>query len=183
MVVLGILCQPREIDYYVRAGVLYKGNIYRLWEVAKTNMTDSLDEKLIQLLEKDARQSSEVLAKQLNVSPATVRRRIKRLIQSGVLRMMALVDPDKVGFPLIAVIAFDVAHDRLEAAMQTLADLPEVTWVSTTTGRFDILALVRFRSTEELSTFVQKELPNMEGLRDSETFICLQVKKGRYMPI
>jgi len=146
-------------------------------------MADSIDEKLIQLLERDARQSSEVLAKQLKVSPATVRRRIKKLIQSGVLRIVALVDPQKVGFPLIAIIAFDIAHEKLESVIQMLADRPEVKYVSTTTGRFDVLIQARFRSTEELSDFVQKELPNVEGIRDSETFVCLQVKKGRYIQI
>ena len=146
-------------------------------------MTDSLDVKLIQLLEKDARQSSETLAKQLKVSSATIRRRIKKLIQSGVLRIVALVDPQKVGFPLMAIIAFDIAHEKLDSVIQMLADRPEVKYASTTTGRFDILTLAQFRSTEELSDFVQKELSNIEGLRDTETFVCLRVKKGRYIQV
>ena len=146
-------------------------------------MIDSLDEKLIQLLEMDARQSSEAVAKQLKVSPATVRRRIKKLIQRGVLRIVALVDPQKVGFPLIAIIAFDIAHEKADSVIQILADRPEVKYASTTTGRFDVLVLARFRSTEELSDFVQKELSNIEGLRDTETFVCLRVQKGRYIQI
>ena len=146
-------------------------------------MIDSLDEKLIQLLEMDARQSSEAVAKQLKVSPATVRRRIKKLIQRGVLRIVALVDPQKVGFPLIAIIAFDIAHEKADSVIQILADRPEVKYASTTTGRFDIMTLVRFRSTEELSNFVHKELSNIEGIRDSETFVCLRVKKGHYIQV
>ncbi|MFQ5874857.1 MAG: Lrp/AsnC family transcriptional regulator [Dehalococcoidia bacterium] len=64
-------------------------------------MSDSLDEQLVHLLEWDARQSSEALAKQLQVSPSTVRRRIRKLMQSGILRTVAFVDPTKLGFPLI----------------------------------------------------------------------------------
>ena len=146
-------------------------------------MKDWLDESLVQLLEKDAAQSSEALAKQLNVSAVTVRRRVRRLIQSGVLRIVAVVDPNKVGFPLTAVIAFDVAHDKLDSVTQLLASRPEVQWVSTTTGRFDVLVLVRFRSTNELSDFIQRELVDIEGVRDSETFICLDTKKGHYIQI
>jgi len=146
-------------------------------------MKDRLDERLVHLLEKDAAQSSEALAKQLSVSAATVRRRVRRLIQSGALRIVAVVDPNKVGFPLAAVIAFDVDHDKLDSVTQLLASRPEVRWVSTTTGRFDILVLVRFRSTNELSDFIQRELVDIEGVRGSETFICLDVKKGRYIQI
>jgi len=144
---------------------------------------DSLDEHLVQLLEKDASHTSETLAKQFNVSASTVRRRVRKLIQSGVLHFVAVVDPSKAGFPLTAVIAFDVAPEKLDLVAQKLASYPEVKWVSITTGRFDILALARFRSTSELSSFVQRELANMEGVRDSETFICLDVKEGRYIQI
>ncbi len=140
-----------------------------------------LDEKLIHQLGENARQSSETLAKQLNVSPATVRRRLRKLIRSEIIRVVAVADPVKAGFPLTAVIAFDIAHEKLEVAVQKLAGYSAIKWVATTTGRFDVLALATFRSTEELSDFVQRELVKIEGLRDTETSICLQVKKGRYI--
>lgn len=87
---------------------------------------DGLDERLIHLLENDARQSSEVLAAQLNTSPATIRRRVRKLIQSEVLRIVAVVDSSKVGLPLTAVIALDVAHEKLDSVTQMLVSRPEV---------------------------------------------------------
>ncbi len=147
------------------------------------NTVDTLDEKLLQLLGKDAKQSSEALAKKLNVSPATVRRRVRQLLRNDTLRIVGVGDPQKVGFPLAAIIAIDVAHELLESVLSELAGRPEVKWVSTTTGRYDILALARFRSTDDLSDFMQKTLSQMEGIRDSETFVCLRVAKGRYQPI
>ncbi len=141
---------------------------------------DSLDIKLIQLLGQDARQPSERLAKQLNVSPATVRRRVRKLLKSRVLRIIGEVDPAKVGYRVTAVIAFDVAHEKLDSVTEMLDNSQEIRWLSTTTGRFDIIALAQFSSTDELSNFVQKELSHVKGVRDSETFVCLQVKKGRY---
>ena len=146
-------------------------------------MLDSLDEQLIQLLEEDANRSSEALGKRLKVSSATVRRRTKTLIQNGVLRIMAVTDPSKVGVPLSVVIAFNVAHEKLDSVTRSLADRPEVKWVSTTTGRFDLLIMARFRSTEELASFTQKELAKIEGIRDSETFVCLHVEKAHYLHI
>ena len=146
-------------------------------------MVDKIDEQLVRLLARDGRQNSETLAKQLNLSSATVRRRLRKLLSSDLLRFVGVVDPTKFGLPLAAVITLDVAHDKLESAMEALANRPEIRWVSTTTGRFDIIALARFRSTDGLSHFLTKELAHLEGVRDSETFVCLDVKKGRYVPL
>ena len=144
-------------------------------------MLDSLDAQLIKLLEEDAQRSSEMLGKRLKVSSATVRRRTKKLIQNGVLHIMAVTDPSKVGLPLAVVIAFDVAHEKLDSITKLLASRPEVRWASTTTGRFDLIIIARFSSTEELANFAQKELPKMEGIRDSETFVCLHLEKTHYL--
>ncbi len=146
-------------------------------------MIDSLDKPLIQLLGEDALQSSEALAKQLNVSAATIRRRIRRLVKDGTLRVVAVVDPNKVGLPLAALLALDVPHELLDAVTEQLSDHPEVKWVSTTTGRFNIMALLRSSSTDELAAFMQRELPKLKGIRDSETLICLRVKKGEFIKI
>ena len=146
---------------------------------------DSLDRKLVGLLQEDAGRSSEVMAKQLKVSAATVRRRVRKLIKSRVIRISAIVDPGKVGLPLAVVIAIDVAHDKLDSAIRALTSRPEVIWVSATTGRYDIVALARFSSTDELSRFVQSEMAKVEGVRDSETFICLrmEMKRTHYSPL
>lgn len=144
---------------------------------------DSLDERLIRLLQQNGRQSSDVLAKQLNISSATVRRRIKKLIQSGLMRVVAVVDPEKAGFPFIALIALDVHHNQLDSAMKFLANRPEVTWVSATTGRFDIIISARFPTADDFSKFLRVELAKVEGLKDSESFLCVYVEKGRYIQI
>ncbi len=72
------------------------------------------DEKIFQLLGQDAWQSSEALAKQIGISSATVRRRIKKLVKNGTLRVAAFVDPVKVGEPLGAVIALGAAPDKID---------------------------------------------------------------------
>ena len=146
-------------------------------------MIDSVDEKIIQLLSRDAWQSSESLAKEINVSSATVRRRIKKLVKSGTLHVGAFVDPVKIGQPLAAVIALGVPHDKVEKVAQQLSARPEVKWVSSMTGRFDILVLLRLSSTDELANFVQKELPKLDAIKSSETFICLHIHKGYYTPL
>ncbi len=145
-------------------------------------MVDALDEKIISILGRDPAQPQKEIAKKLGVSLSTVRRRIGKLVQQKMIRMAVLVDPFQVGFPLVATIGFDVFQDKVQEAMLSLARLPEVKWISYTTGRYDVLALAWFRSTEELTQFMQRETAKIDGIKDTETFICLSIGKGKYMP-
>ncbi len=142
---------------------------------------DDLDRQLIQLLQSDAHQSSELLAKQLGISASTARRRMLKLVQSGVLRIVAAVDPSKIGSPLLVVIAFDIDHDKIDLVTQRLASRPDIRWVSITTGRFDVLVMAQFACTNDLFNFMQRDVATMEGVRDSETFVCLHMVKAHYM--
>jgi len=144
---------------------------------------DKLNEQIIELLGRDARQSSKRIAKKLNISPSTARRRINSLHQRGVLHTVSLVEPSRAGFPLVALIGFEVAHDRVKSIMEVLIKQNEVKWVANTTGRYNIMILARFHSTEEVSQFMQEGPAGMEGVKDTEMFICLHVRKGRYMPL
>jgi Lrp/AsnC family transcriptional regulator for asnA, asnC and gidA len=146
------------------------------------NTIDQLDARLIQLLGQDARQNSNSLAKQLNTSSATIRRRVKKLQESGILHVIGVVDPSEVGLSVNAIIAFKVAHDNMKTILDTLASWREITWIATTTGRFDILARGRFTSTNELSKFLTEQVGSIKGVTSSETFICMDVKKGREIP-
>jgi Lrp/AsnC family transcriptional regulator for asnA, asnC and gidA len=139
---------------------------------------DLIDDQLIKLLEQNAWQSSKIIAKQLKVSSATIRRRIRRLTQNGVLRAVAIADVSKVGTPLTSMVALNISHESVDSVMRAMISLPEVKWVASTTGRFDILALTRFHSTEELFEFLRGELPKINGVKESETFICLHVIRG-----
>jgi Lrp/AsnC family transcriptional regulator for asnA, asnC and gidA len=143
---------------------------------------NALDEQIITLLGNDARQSSKVLAKQLNVSPATVRRRIGKLLNSGILHYVAAIDSVKVAFSTIVVLALDVDRNKIKNVTEILVHLPEIKWVATTTGRFDILATAYLTPGNNLSEFLEKKLGNIEGIRDSETFVCLDVRKGHLIP-
>ena len=145
------------------------------------NKIDELDNKLIKLLEQDAWQRAGTLAKVLSISPATVRRRLRRLIQDGVLRAVAVADSSIITLPLTVVIALDVAHQHLDHVTRTLIGLPEITWLATTTGQFDIIVLGQFHSMEELNEFLRGKLTPTEGIKDSQTFVCLHIDKGRHL--
>jgi Lrp/AsnC family transcriptional regulator for asnA, asnC and gidA len=147
-------------------------------------MVDSLDEKLVLLMGQDALQSSDKLAKQLKVSSATVRRRLKRLQSSGLLRIIGVVDPNKFGFVLHVVIGLAIINGKeMRRVEETLINRPEVAWVSTTTGQFNIIAIARFPSTDSLSRFSKDILGQIEGLKSCEVFMCMEIQKGSASPL
>ena len=143
----------------------------------------AIDEKLIKLLGTDARQSAEKLAKRLKVSPTTVRRRLKTITRNGTIRTVAVVDPVKAGIGLQAVICFNITHEDADNIVKTLEKFSEVKWIGITTGRYDIIVKAAFVSTAELSDFIQKKLSGVRGIKDTETFICLDVNGGRFIEL
>jgi Lrp/AsnC family transcriptional regulator for asnA, asnC and gidA len=142
---------------------------------------DQTDRQILVQLEKDATKSSAALAKILSISPATVRRRIGRLLKDGVIRITATVDAGKVGFYLISLITLNVDPAKINKAIINLRAQKNVRWVAVSSGRYNIVIMARFSSTEELHLFIQDELSKLDGLETSETFICLRIEKGRYM--
>ncbi len=141
-------------------------------------MIDLLDRELITLLGQDANQTSEKLADQLSVSPSTVRRRLQQLLKRGAIRIVAIPEPKQTGFPLIAVVAFQVVHEKGSSFIKTLGSREDVKFLCATSGRFDVIALMWFASTEQLFEFLENDAGKIEGLNATETFICLHVEKN-----
>ncbi len=121
--------------------------------------------------------SSSVLAKQLNISSSTVRRRIKSLLEQGIIRIIAFPNLKKVGLPVVAVIALEVSHEKINSVIKALSIFPHATWVVATSGRFNVMSVWWFSSTEELYTFMESEIGKIEGIQRSETFIGLHEEK------
>jgi len=138
---------------------------------------DSIDRQLIDLLMQDAHRTSEELARYLNVNSSTVRRRMKRLVEQGVINIAAIPKPSEVGLSTEAIIAFDVPHEKIDSVLEKLHGYPQVRWAAAMSGRFDIMALVWLRSTDDLHKFIL-ELGKLEGVIKTETFICLHVAKS-----
>jgi Lrp/AsnC family transcriptional regulator for asnA, asnC and gidA len=144
---------------------------------------DELDKNIVSILQKDGRASNAKIARQLGVSEGTIRRRLKRLIQDQAIQVLALPDPKKMGFATEAVVALQVDPGKLGAVAEELARAPETTYVSVTTGAFDIFAWVVLPSPEKLHSFLLATIGNIPGVRRSETFVTLSVNKRSLAPL
>ena len=141
-------------------------------------MIDSLDRRLIDLLGQDASIPSTKLAKQLSVSSSTFRRRVRRLIKEKLIRIVAIHAPETVGLPLRVIGTFQVAHEQLRSIIRKLSSQSNTRFIAATSGRFDIIASMWFESTDNLYNYLENEVPNIEGIKNTETFICLHVEKS-----
>ena len=135
----------------------------------------SLDERLIDLLSHDATRSSEAVAKELHLSSATIRRRVNNLLKLGVIRIVAILELSKLGVPLRVIIAFNVVHEKLNSIMKEVSSHPRLRSLAATTGRFDLIATMWFAHAEELYEFLESEVARIEGIRSTETFVCVHM--------
>jgi len=143
-------------------------------------MLDELDWAIIACLQRDGRTPNTAIAAQLGITEATVRRRIERLLKEGIIKIAAIIDPFKVGIQTVALIHLDVDLGHLEEVAEQLIALPNVRVVAYTTGFYDMLIEGVFKSQQDLLTFLKDQLPQIPGIRNSETSILLQLLKRTY---
>ena len=141
---------------------------------------DDLDTKIISLLQEDGRASNAGIAREVGVSEGTVRRRLKQLIQEEFIRVVALLDPGKMGYASEALVGVRVDPDKIDQVAERLAALEEVNWVAETTGSFDIFAWATLESSTILGIFLRTKIGTIPGVRRTETFVNLAVKKRWY---
>lgn len=141
---------------------------------------DDLDRKLIALLQVNGRASNARIARDVGVSEGTVRRRLRRLIQDEVIRVVAVPDPEKMGLNTVALVGIQADPDKIDAVAEKLAQLPEAHYVSLTTGSYDIFMWVALASSEELGKFLRQKVGVTEGIRRTETFVHLAIAKKGY---
>jgi len=130
-------------------------------------------------LQEDGRRSYTAIAGAVGLSEAAVRSRVRALIDSGVMQVVAVTDPMRLGFGVMAMIGVRADGDT-RAVADRLSGLDEVEYVVLTSGRYDVLAEVVCRDNEHLLELLNERLRRLEGVRETETFIFLRVHKETY---
>jgi len=135
---------------------------------------DETDWKIIEILQQGW-EPNNTIARTLNISEGTVRSRLKKLKDAGILTVRALINPDVLANKQLVLVALTVAESRLlERKAEEIAHLPNVLSVSITSGRYDLIAEVLVDSNKGLVKFLTEELSGIEGITRSESFIMLK---------
>jgi Lrp/AsnC family transcriptional regulator, regulator for asnA, asnC and gidA len=141
---------------------------------------DDLDRALIAELQEDGRRPFREIARTLEVSEATVRARVRRLQDAGVLRIVAFADPVALGHSQLALVFLTVRPGRHDAVLEALVAIDEVAYVSTVLGEADICAQVLVRDESSLWRIVNDRLRAIDGVESTRTIVEVEVHKLRY---
>ena len=145
-------------------------------------MNKSLDEKIVRALNRDGRLSNARLAREFGVSVATVAKRVKTLIDEGTIVVRAVVNPNKMGYQISAVVALDVDLTEVSSIADQLVDDVNISLIVTTFGRFDVLFIMDYPDWDSLHAFLEDRLYRIKGIREVEIFFVSDMPK-RYRDI
>lgn len=132
---------------------------------------DSLDWKIIQFLMEDGRLSSADISRKIgDVSSRTVTNRIDTLINEGIIDVRSIVNPDSIGYCVLADVFIEVEPGRTKEVAEILASYSEISYLALATGETDIIISIRAKEIEELYSFVIETIGNIPGVRHTKTF-------------
>jgi Lrp/AsnC family transcriptional regulator for asnA, asnC and gidA len=140
---------------------------------------DDVSKAIIEQLQQDGRRPYATIAKAVGLSEAGVRQRVQRMIDSGVMQVVAVTDPMQVGFPRAAMIGIRVEGD-LEAVADKVQALPEVDYLVITAGQYDLLAEIVCEDDDHLLETLNRHIRAIPGVRETETFVYLKLRKQIY---
>ncbi|MCW2839212.1 MAG: AsnC family transcriptional regulator [Aeromicrobium sp.] len=144
---------------------------------------EPLERSLIELLQVDGRTSFAEMARQTGVTEKTVRRKVNRLIELSAIQVSAVTDPELLGYTALGLVCIRLDGTRATAELSdTLAELPEVDYVTSTTGRFPIQAEVVCRDAVELQRVIDENIRPLAGVADVEVlpYLRLHYQQARF---
>ena len=140
---------------------------------------DDVNKQLIELLQRDGRMSYAALAKAVGLSEAAVRQRVQRLLDTGVMQIVAVTDPLTLGFTRQAMIGIRVEGDMRPVAA-ALASVAEIDYVVMCAGAYDLLVELVCTDDEHLLSLLNDKIRSIPTVTAAETFVYLKLAKQTY---
>lgn len=120
------------------------------------------------------------IARELNVPEATIRARMKRLSDLGVLRIVAFVDPREFGDSQLALVELTIQPSRHDAVIHALVGMRETTYVSTVLGASDVVCEIHCADNQELWEILNSRIATIPGVLTMSTRPIVKVHKLLY---
>lgn len=139
---------------------------------------DDVSKRIIEQLQSDGRRSYAAIGKAVGLSEAAARQRVQRLVDAGVMQIVAVTDPLTLGFRRQTMIGIRCVGD-LERVADLLADMAEIDYVVITAGSFDILAEVVCEDDDQLLEIISR-VRTIPSVTTTETFVYLKLRKQTY---
>lgn len=150
------------------------------WNKPEVVNLDRIDKRILTRLQEDGRYRYQDIADELGVTERTVRRRVETLIESGVLQIVGVTDPFKVGMNSIALVGAKVKRQHIDEIVDQLSRCKQVRYVGLSTGSYDLIIEVVMESNQELGDFLIDELTRVNGIIHTDTSLILRICKESY---
>ena len=142
---------------------------------------DAVDRKIMTILEKNSRTANTEIGKSLKISEATVRNRIKKLEETGIMRNISVFNPEALGYQIHVIVGVEVEYGKIKHVTKKLNESESLFFVGNSTGRYDIMFVAFFRSLEEQYRFMVDEISKIDGISKTETSTILKMTKATYV--
>ena len=146
----------------------------------KKKTISGTDCQIIRLLQNDGRISNTTIAEKLGISEATVRTRLKRLIEDKVIQIVAVSNPLKLGFEIVGLINIQVDIKKVDDVITELKKLKELWYIVVTTGSSDINVEFNLKSLDELHVLLFEKINKIDGIIRTDTALIMQFIKRQY---
>jgi Lrp/AsnC family transcriptional regulator for asnA, asnC and gidA len=141
---------------------------------------DDLDRKIIAILQENARITNAEIARMVGSSEPTVRRRVEKLLDNQVIKLVAVAAPFPLGYDVIAILNIQIDHSQLDKIEEALLALPEIRFASVTFGSYDIVVEAWFANNGELLAFLHDKLGKIEGIQRIDSLQVAKMIKYTY---
>ncbi len=145
----------------------------------RQSQLDEVSKLIVEQLQLDGRKSYAEIGKVVGLSEAAVRQRVQKLNDSGVMQIVAVTDPMRLGFNRQAMVGVKCTGDVNQVA-EMLSSIPQVDYVVLTAGGFDILVEVVCEDDEDLINLLNSNIRLLPGVVSAETFVYLKLHKQFY---
>lgn len=141
---------------------------------------DELDRAIVRQLQRNGRLTNTEIGRELSVTEATIRKRMHRLIDEGLIQVLAVPTPLVSQPSVSAIIGISAQLSAVSDVAEHLRAQPEVRYAGISVGRYDLVIEAVFSDQEHLLRFVTDGLGAVEGISAAETSMILKVAKFTY---
>jgi Lrp/AsnC family transcriptional regulator for asnA, asnC and gidA len=141
---------------------------------------DDLDRKIIALLQENARTPNAEIASLVGSSEPTVRRRVEKLLNDKVIKLVAVAEPFSLGYDVVAILNIQIDHGQLDTIECALLEMAEVRFAGVTFGSYDIVVEAWFNNNNSLLAFLHDKLSKIPGIQRVESLQVAKMIKYTY---
>jgi Lrp/AsnC family transcriptional regulator for asnA, asnC and gidA len=141
---------------------------------------DEIDSRVVAALQAEGRRPYSRIAADLGISESVVRYRVQRLEEAGMLQIVGIADPLRLGFDRMALIGLRVRPGAVKDVCAAAAALPETSYVAAIAGSYDVIVELICRDTAHFMEVLTERLHQVDGVEAADSFLVLEIHKMAY---